>query len=141
MRLFFYGTLLQGTGNRVAVALHRHLAKGRPATTHGRLYALPDPGGWYPALLPDPAAPPVHGMVHESLASFAPGLLAEVDAYEGCTGSTGEYRRESIGIATAEGAILAEAYVYNVPLPPGAVALPHGSFPRFIAEGGLVAYC
>jgi len=53
MRLFFYGTLMRGSCNPVASALHERLGPAVPARAAGWLFALPDPEGWYPALVPD----------------------------------------------------------------------------------------
>ena len=51
-------------------------------TATGRLYAIPDPAGWYPAFIPDPAGAAVHGMVHAAGPGFAQADLAALDAYE-----------------------------------------------------------
>jgi gamma-glutamylcyclotransferase (GGCT)/AIG2-like uncharacterized protein YtfP len=141
MRLFLYGTLLQGGCNPVAIALHRHLATGVPARAWGRLFALPDPAGWYPALVPDPAGPAVHGMVHAARATFCAQHLAAIDAYEDCrSDGSGEYRREPVVVATGAGECLAEAYIYNASLPAGARPVPGGDFRAFVAEHGLACF-
>lgn len=138
-RLFLYGTLLQGTCSAVAVRLHRHLAPGRPGWVQGRLHAIPDPGGWYPALVPGEGI--VRGMVHDVRPTFDADLLAVLDAYEAVsTDGRGEYRREPVTAMTDEGPLVAEAYVYNMALPAGARAVPEGDFPAFLAAGGLTAF-
>ena len=51
MRFFFYGTLVAGRGNAVAARAHARLGPGVPGVAEGRLYAISDSGGWYPALV------------------------------------------------------------------------------------------
>jgi gamma-glutamylcyclotransferase (GGCT)/AIG2-like uncharacterized protein YtfP len=141
VRLFLYGTLMRGSCNAVAGALHRHLGPGTPAAARGWLQAIPDAAGWYPALVPDPAGGPVHGMVHDVLPGFGASDLAALDAYEDCRGDdTGEYRREIIVVTAGAARLNAAAYVYNAALPAAAVAVPGGDFHAFLAEHGLAAF-
>lgn len=138
MRLFFYGTLMAGSSNPVAGAVHRRLGPGRAARVRGSLYAIPDPLGWYPALLPGPGL--VDGMLHEATDAFTSADLAMLDAYEGYDPARldrSEYVRRSVVVLSASGEIEAQVYAYNAPLPPAdAVALPHGDFVRFLTEKG-----
>jgi len=138
-RLFLYGTLLQCACNAVAVRLHRHLEPGLPAWVAGQLFAIPDPDGWYPALVPGEGT--VRGMVHDLAPGFDAELLADLDAYEGLhEDGSGEYRRQMIAVATAAGEVSAAAYVYNAELPAGARLLPEGDFSEFLARSGLPAF-
>lgn len=141
MRFFFYGTLLHGAGNAAAEAVHARLGPGLAATVGGRLFALPDPAGWYPALLPDPRGPPVHGMVYRTMPEFAAADLAAIDAWEDCRpDGRGEYRREALPVTSAGLGLLAQAYLYNAPLPSGAEPIPGGDFGAFLAQRGLAAF-
>ena len=67
MNFFFYGTLLDGSDNAAARAVHALLAPLGPATVAGRMAAVPDADGWYPALLPG------DGLVHGRLFAARPG--------------------------------------------------------------------
>ena len=137
MRLFFYGTLMAGSPNPVAGAVHRRLGPGRRGSVRGSLYAIPDPLGWYPALLPGPGL--VDGMLHEATDAFTSTDLAVLDTYEGYDHARldrSEYVRRSVVVLTASGEIEAQVYVYNAPPPADAVVLPHGDFARFLTEKG-----
>ena len=135
MRFFLYGTLLQGACNGVATALHRGLEPGRAAVARGALHAIPDPAGWYPALLPDPAGAPVHGMVHETGPAFTPADLAALDAWEGT-----DYARAEIPVEDGGLFFMAHAWLWTAPLPPGALAIPEGDFRAFAAAHGLAEF-
>jgi gamma-glutamylcyclotransferase (GGCT)/AIG2-like uncharacterized protein YtfP len=93
----------------------------------GRLWAVPDPEGWYPALLPGEGR--VTGMLHRPLAIFDVAMLAAMDRYEGEA-----YRRLPITVTLASGAVRAQAYVWQGALPAGAVALEDGDFAAFSRE-------
>ena len=135
MRFFLYGTLMAGIANPVAQDLHRRLRRGEPSSARGALFAIPDPDGWYPALLADAAGGLVRGMIHEALPAFGAADLAALDAYEGA-----EYRRQAIPVCEGAQAIMAEAWLWRGPLPEHAVPLPHGDFARFLEERGLPVY-
>ncbi|NOW44854.1 gamma-glutamylcyclotransferase (GGCT)/AIG2-like uncharacterized protein YtfP [Novosphingobium sp. SG751A] len=122
LRFFFYGTLMAGMGNRHERAAHALLDEGRAATVRGRLYGVPDPAGWYPALLP--GAGTVRGMVHRAGRRFDARALALMDAYEGR-----EYRRRRVKV----GAITAHAYVWRGALPRGACRIAGGDFAAWLA--------
>ena len=73
--LFVYGTLRQGHAARSLVA--EHIASAVPATTHGRIFALP---AGYPGMIADDEAVVVGELVQ--LADL-PAALLLLDAYEG----------------------------------------------------------
>lgn len=133
MHLFFYGTLMAGNGGAAAQAAHRVLGPGLPARTPGALHAIPDPEGWYPALVDGEGW--VCGMVHAATSGFGQNHLAALDAYEGA-----EYVRMTITVTTRGGRVEAETYLYAAPLPASAVLLPHGDFARFLAETGATPF-
>jgi len=141
VRFFFYGTLLAGADNEASPAVHAGLGPGRPATIGGRLFALPDPAGWYPALIADPRGSAVHGELYRALPSFAAADLAAMDAWEECADDgTGEYRRELLPVTSEGYEFLAQVYVYNAALPADAVPVPGGDFAAFLTACGLPAY-
>ncbi|WP_281379436.1 gamma-glutamylcyclotransferase family protein [Novosphingobium sediminicola] len=117
LHFFFYGTLMAGMGNRHERAVHALLESGRAASVRGRLYAVPDPAGWYPALVP--GAGVVRGRVYRAGPRFNARALARMDAYEGP-----EYRRGRMKL----GAITAYAYVWRGALPRGARRIACGDF-------------
>jgi gamma-glutamylcyclotransferase (GGCT)/AIG2-like uncharacterized protein YtfP len=124
--VFFYGTLIAGSDNAVARAAHRGLGPGVAAQVRGALYAVPDPLGWYPAMVPGEGV--VHGYVYRVVDGFDVGAL---DAYEGA-----DYRREAIEVQ----GITAHAYIWAGALPLGAVLIPSGDFAAFAAAHGLAVY-
>lgn len=136
MHVFFYGTLMAPARNPVARTIHARLGPGTPATTPGQLYAIPDPAGWYPALIPGEGV--VHGQLHA-----ADGLTAEdiarIDAWEGYDPAApggGDYARAALAV----GDKVAQAYVWIAPLPPGAVPIPEGDFAAWLAHTGGRAF-
>jgi gamma-glutamylcyclotransferase (GGCT)/AIG2-like uncharacterized protein YtfP len=142
LRFFFYGTLVAGSANPVAAALHCKLGPGAAATACGTLHAIPDPGGWYPAFVAGEAGGVVHGMLHEALPQFGADDLALLDRYEDCAPTGGEYRRTVIRVLSGAGdAVPAYCYIYAQPLPAGARALANGDFLAFIRANRLPEYC
>ena len=127
MRLFLYGTLAAATANPVAAAAHRHLLPLGPAQASGTLHAIPDPAGWYPALVP--GIGPVHGHIFAAQATLD---LAALDAYEGP-----DYCRTEIRLTDGT---TAEAWLWQSPLPPGTLLIPHGNFARWLTETGNQAF-
>ena len=116
--LFVYGTLIAGSGNAVERAAHATLGPGVAGVVQGVLYAIPDTGGWYPALLPGEGV--VHGVMHPVL----PGLdLRMLDAYEGA-----DYQRRVVSVETASGPVMAQAYLWAMGLPDGAARIEEGNF-------------
>jgi gamma-glutamylcyclotransferase (GGCT)/AIG2-like uncharacterized protein YtfP len=143
MRFFFYGTLIAGSGNRVAQAVHPRLAPRGPALARGRLFAIPEAGGWFPAFVAQGDADAVAGMLYDAAADFTADDLALLDAYERFypeSPSDSEYSRIEIQVEQGGDIVSAQAYVYRTELPANAVLIPHGHFARFLVEGGLTAY-
>jgi gamma-glutamylcyclotransferase (GGCT)/AIG2-like uncharacterized protein YtfP len=130
--LFLYGVLREGVGDWPFLA---GLGLGAPATTTGALYAIPDPGGWFPALILTQArfSTAVHGTLHETGSVD----LAAVDAFEGV-----EYARQPVPVDgwDARGETEADAYVWTADLPEGAEPITHGDFVRWLEETGRPAY-
>ena len=136
--LFFYGTLVAGNPNPVAAAIHAALEPMGPARTHGELYAIPDPAGWFPALVAGNDA--VSGALYRAGATFDAELLARMDAYEDFdpgdpAGSL--YRRECIAVRREDGAeVPAAAYLWNRAVPRGAEPICGGHFGQWLAQTG-----
>ncbi|MFN7157460.1 MAG: gamma-glutamylcyclotransferase [Erythrobacter cryptus] len=130
MHLFFYGVLLQGSA---VWPILRGLGPGRAATTRGALYALPDPLGWYPALIPGDGAGAglILGRVHRA----GEIDLGALDAFEGA-----DYVRRPVPVAVEGQSLWAEAYVWAMPLPLGAEPIVHGDFSRWLSETGRAPY-
>jgi gamma-glutamylcyclotransferase (GGCT)/AIG2-like uncharacterized protein YtfP len=126
--LFLYGVLREGVGDWPFLA---GLGLGATATTTGALYAIPDPGGWFPALILTQArfSTIVHGTLHEAGSVD----LAPIDAFEGA-----DYARTSVPVDgwDARGRTLADAYVWTADLPAGAEPIAHGDFVRWLEETG-----
>lgn len=134
MRFFFYGTLLDGSDNPVARAVHALLAPVGPATVRGALHAVPDAAGWFPALLAGHDA--VHGRIYAARGHFTPADLARMDAYEDydpARPAASLYLRRAIMV---DDRTRAEAYLFNQPLPGGSTPIPHGDFRRWLRESG-----
>ncbi len=138
MHLFFYGVLLGQVAQGPVRDLLVGLGSGRTATTGGRLYAVPDPRGWYPVLVPGEGR--VRGMVHAAGAVD----LAALDRFEGvdpADAAAGEYRRKEVAVCCEGGeALRALAYLYNRPVTPELVAIPHGDFARWLRETGASVF-
>jgi len=130
LRLFFYGTLLAGSGNPVAQRVHAKLRTLGAARVKGRLFAIGDEGGWYPALVAGEGL--VSGVIHEALPAFSASDLAALDGYEGK-----EYRRSAIDSGVAG---MVEAYLWAGPVPEGAVPIAGGDFAAWLAETGRIAW-
>lgn len=139
---FFYGTLMAGSDNPVARAVHARLRDAGPATATGALHAVPDSEGWYPALLPGAAS--VRGHLYEIAPDFTAEDLARADAYENVdpqdeAGSL--YRRTEITVDRRDGgAVEAEAYFFNQPLPAGSRSIEDGDFRAWLAREGVPAF-
>lgn len=126
MDLFLYGVLMRGAAAWPFLA---GLGAGRAARTYGALFAIPDPQGWYPALLPGNDV--VHGLLHDA----GRVDLAAVDAFEGA-----EYRRGSVMVEVAGQTVAAQAYLWQGVLPGGAQQIAHGDFARWLAETGRAPF-
>ena len=151
--LFFYGTLVAGNPNPVATAIHAALEPLGPARTPGALYAIPDPAGWFPALvLGDGAAmgaaltegpfsgEAVSGALYRATSGFDLGLMAQMDAYEDFDPSDPAgslYRRVPLMVRTEDNVeIEAAAYLWNRALPSGAAHVSGGHFGQWLEETG-----
>jgi len=128
--VFFYGTLIAGSANAVARQGHRALGPGVAAKARGRLYALPDAQGWYPAMIVGEGE--VLGYAYRTLSGFD---IAALDAYEGA-----DYRREAIEVLAQGARLVAHAYIWAGGLPEGALPIPSGDFLAFAHAQGLPIY-
>ena len=146
LRFFFYGTLMAGSGNAVADELHGRLGAGRAGTVAGRMYAISDPDGWYPALVAGAGQDDVcvAGLVHEVGAEFGADDLAALDAYEAFypdDPAACEYMRREVTVTLAEGGeVRAQAYVYVRDLPADAALIAGGDFAAFLRERGVAGF-
>jgi len=124
--IFFYGVLREGVGDWPFL---EGLGLGAPATADGALFAIPDEGGWYPALVLTQAryATAVHGTLHEAGSVD----LAAIDAFEGP-----DYARQEVAVDGwgASDETRAQAYIWTGDLPEGAEPIPHGDFVRWLEE-------
>lgn len=141
-RFFFYGTLMAGSGNPVASALHARLHPLGRATVRGALFAIPDPQGWYPVLLPGEGL--VHGTLHAAGAGFTAEDLAAIDAFEDfdpADPAASLYCRVALPVSLDSGAVIeAQVYRYNRALPDGALAIVQGDFAAFVRSHGLPVF-
>lgn len=131
MRFFFYGTLQSGSPNPLARRIHARLRSEGPGQLRGRLYALPDPGGWFPALLDGQGI--VQGQVCRTGPDFSPADLAALDAYEDfapADPARSLYLRRSLPLLSGG---LAQVYCFNQPVPPGARPIPDGDFRAWLS--------
>ncbi|MBT0667744.1 gamma-glutamylcyclotransferase [Novosphingobium profundi] len=132
-RFFFYGTLLDEADNPIARAAHRHLRPIGRAWVPGALVALPDPAGWYPALVRGEGR--VAGVLYAALPGFGANELAALDHYEGC--ALGEYWRAIVPAHDGAGrARAAQAYLYRRRPPRAAQAIASGDFSGWLTETG-----
>lgn len=142
MHFFFYGTLLDGSDNAVAREVHRLLAPIGPASVAGRMFAVPDPAGWYPALLPGKGT--VHGRLFAAREGFSPADLARLDAYEDYDPKApglSLYLRETVAALLADGRqVDAQVYRFNLPLPEGSRPIPAGDFRAWITATGMATF-
>lgn len=142
-RFFFYGTLLGGMDNPVAQAVHCRFRDLGPAWVPGRLFAISDRDGWYPALVTGEGV--ANGRLYAALPGFGGGELAALDAYEGCQagpGWPGEYGRRAVFATMPSGrGSHAQAYLYRRPLPRRAVLITGGDFPGWLRQTGHAAFC
>jgi len=131
---FFYGTLQHGRDNPLSCAVHRHLQKLGPAQCRGRLLAIRDRHGWYPALIAAPGR--VSGTLYRAAAPLPAGLLRRLDRYEG-----DDYRRTGMTVHAAGcGAVRAIVYRYARSRPAGAHAIVRGDFADWLGGTGRQAY-
>lgn len=124
-RLFFYGVLIAEIAPPPVQKLLAGLGPGRPATTRGDLFAVADPEGAHPAMVPGDGV--VKGMLHEA----GTVDLAGLDAFEGT-----DYARQTITATVSGEDVAAEAYVWVAPVA-GLAPIPDGDFARWLAASGL----
>ncbi|MBH0114709.1 gamma-glutamylcyclotransferase [Novosphingobium sp. YJ-S2-02] len=151
-RFFFYGTLMACSEHPLARRLHRLLRSLGPGYLPGRLVALPDRKGWYPALTDGEGR--VAGEVYvPRRGSLTPHELAALDRYEGCLRNArlrSDYWRATLGARLVarvglQGADLrprlaVQAYVWSGVLPRAAVPIEDGDFAAWLARTGARAY-
>lgn len=135
MHFFFYGTLLDGSDNPVARDIHSLLEPVGPAQVAGELHAIPDPQGWFPAMVPGGGQ--AHGKLYRTRAHFTDADLARMDAYEDFdpadpAGSL--YVREPVPLI---GGGDAQVYLWNRPLPDGSLPIPGGDFRAWLNRQGF----
>ncbi|MCZ8523646.1 MULTISPECIES: gamma-glutamylcyclotransferase family protein [Paenibacillus] len=126
IRVFVYGTLLEGEANHEVVA--PHLLSVRPGAVRGRLYDA----GCYPALVlsGDVSADPL--IEGEWIVVSEEGLLRmdELEDYHG-PGEDNDYERVWIRDAIKEER---EGWVYVWRHPRGCPPLPSGSWRKYLRE-------
>jgi gamma-glutamylcyclotransferase (GGCT)/AIG2-like uncharacterized protein YtfP len=119
-RLFLYGTLQPAADTPMARWLADRTVDARAARVPGRLFAIPDRRGWYPALVPGNASC-LGTMI---LARLTREDRLMLDRYEGA-----DYRLDRVRARDASGAVFPLAtYTWRGRLPPDAHALPGGDF-------------
>lgn len=142
MLFFFYGTLIAGNSNPAACRVHARLVPRGAAVARGRLYAIADPAGWYPALVAGDGA--VCGQLYAAGPGFSTDDLTALDAFETCFPDLPElsdYLREVRPVTDAGGTVHeAQVYLWNRPVPPGAPLVGDGDFARWLAAQGLPAF-
>ncbi|WP_052208568.1 gamma-glutamylcyclotransferase family protein [Croceibacterium mercuriale] len=127
--LFLYGVLRADAAGDNAGPLLAGLGPGWSATVPSALWALPDPRGWYPALLPGEGT--VQGMLHEA---------GDVDLTAVDAAKAAEYRRSAVTVTSESGEAPATAWLYTADLPAGAEPVPDGDFAEWLAETGHTAF-
>ncbi len=140
---FFYGTLIAGSNNPAAHAVHGQLRPIGVASVPGALWAIPDIAGWYPALMPGPGGP-VHGVLYEAVEGFGVDELARLDEWEDFRADRpmeSLYLREQMPVTDAAGATRpAQVYRFNQPLPADARLILKGDFQAWLKATGYPAY-
>lgn len=136
-RFFFYGTLVHGSRNRMATAIHRRLVPLGPAFVIGRLFAIPDRGGWYPALVSGQEQ--VRGQLYAQLGAFSTADQARMDRYEECRPGdrAGSLYWRQTNLVTGPGGARtpAQVYRYDVRLPRNAIELEGVDFGTWLSSG------
>lgn len=135
MHFFFYGTLLDGSDNPVAQAIHALLEPVGPAAVRGTLYAIPDALGWFPALVAGDGA--AHGKCYAARSTFTSADLARMDGYEDfdpANPAASLYVRQKLELS---GGGVAQVYIWNRPIPAGAELIAGGDFRHWLASRGM----
>ena len=132
MKLFVYGTLLDGIARGEAARLIAGIPPGVPASISGELRLIEEPLGCYPVLVP--AEGRVRGKVIEG--PDDPQWIADLDAYEGA-----DYRRWTVVAELEDGSELeVQAYICLIMEPDELPLVPDGDFARFVAETGCKTF-
>jgi gamma-glutamylcyclotransferase (GGCT)/AIG2-like uncharacterized protein YtfP len=132
MKLFVYGTLLDGIAQGEAARLIEGIPAGVPASISGELRLIEEPLGCYPVLIP--AEGRVRGKVIDG--PDDPQWLIDVDAYEGA-----DYRRWTVVAELADGSeVEVQAYICLIMEPGELPLVPDGDFARYLEETGQRAF-
>lgn len=123
-QLFFYGVLIGAIAPPPVLRLLAGIGPGRPATARGLLFAVDDPDGAHPAMIPGGGI--VTGMLHTAGSVDITGL----DAFEGA-----DYRRSPIRVRCDGVEVEAEAYLW-VAATGGLETIPDGDFAGWLAASG-----
>ncbi|SFF74227.1 Uncharacterized conserved protein YtfP, gamma-glutamylcyclotransferase (GGCT)/AIG2-like family [Novosphingobium sp. CF614] len=130
VRLFVYGTLQPLAGTRMARWIAARLTRAEPACVPGRLFAVRDGRGWFPALVPARSAARVRGTLCELM--LTSGELVLLDRYEGI-----EYRRVWLPVRMDGGSRMrAQAYRWRLALPPKSPMIAGGDFLDWLRRTG-----
>ncbi|WP_347302446.1 gamma-glutamylcyclotransferase [Croceibacterium sp. TMG7-5b_MA50] len=127
--LFLYGVLRPDVAPETVRPLLDGIGPGWSATVPGSLWAIPDPQGWYPALLPGEGI--VQGTFHEA------GDV-DMDALARFEGS--DYTLTRVTVTSASGELPAVAWLYTADLPNTAERIANGDFAEWLAETGRTPF-
>lgn len=134
LRLFLYGTLQPGAGTAMGRWIGRRLVSSEDAIAAGRIFAVGDADGWYPALVFAGPSSRVRGTLCEL--DLRPGELARLDRYEGA-----EYRRRAVPIRTERRCrVTAQVYFWRLALPRSARPIDSGDFLGWLRDNRLDAF-
>lgn len=134
LRLFLYGTLQPAARTGMSRWIERRILWSRAATATGRMFALREGKGWFPALVPAKGYARVRGTLCEL--DLRPGELARLDRYEGT-----EYRRVVLPVRTGNrGTVAAQAYLWRTALAGDARPVRSGDFLGWLRDNGLDAF-
>jgi gamma-glutamylcyclotransferase (GGCT)/AIG2-like uncharacterized protein YtfP len=126
--MFFYGTLQPGANTAMSRWAGLRCIEQAAARIPGRLVAVREGPGWYPALLPPGDAVWVLGTY--ARLELKPGELSVLDRYEGR-----EYRRVPVRARLSSGARrAAQAYLWRIAIPGGAPIIGDGDFLGWLAR-------
>jgi gamma-glutamylcyclotransferase (GGCT)/AIG2-like uncharacterized protein YtfP len=134
LRLFVYGTLQPGGGTPMGDWIAARLIDIEPATVSGRLRAIREGCGWFPALLPARRGQQVRGTI--CTLRLTPADLAFLDRYEGC-----EYRRVARSARSRSGRRIAvQLYAWQAAIPPACPAIAGGDFRAWLRSARRRAF-
>lgn len=134
LRLFLYGTLQPAARTTMARWIEQRLVSSTDAAAAGRIFAVNDAGGWFPAFVRARSPALVRGTLCEL--DLRAGELALLDRYEGV-----EYRRLAVPIRTGGGSRgTAQLYLWRVALPRGTRPIRSGDFLEWLRDNRLSAF-